>query len=343
MMSSREEIERTFEAAQIKHLTGNIASAEGAYKTVLNRAPAHHGALLGYARLLLARQNFPQAIKMAERLEALHGADPDAQHVMALVAKLEGRLSDAIAHGHKALSLRVDFLDVHQILSSITMAGPSYRDILKRAHAIKQPRTYLEIGIETGSVLTLAAKANRAFGVDPDPQLAITVPANTQIFQETSDAFFSSKAAHLFSQHPLDMCFIDGMHEARFAFRDFVNAEKWSSPEGVIFMHDVFPLDEPSQRPDRETCFWAGDVWKSLMAIMSFFPDLTVTTISSPPSGIALITGLNPQRDVLPETVWEAYRFMQNFVYADIEQSKSAALNVTEITLDDLPSLILPD
>lgn len=340
MMSSRQEIEGIFQSAQIKHSIGSVAAAEGGYKTVLYNIPAHYGALLGYARLLVAKQNFDQAVQMAERLESLHGADPDAQFIMALVAKHEGRFNEALTHCEKALSLREDFLDVHQILSSIVMVGPTHGDIIRRAHKIKQPKTYLEIGIETGNVLALASAAQRSIGVDPSPRLSAKLGPNTQVFKETSDAFFTSHAAQLFSEERIDMCFIDGMHEARFAFRDFVNAEKWSNPDGVIFMHDVFPINEAIQRPVRDTCFWAGDVWKSLMAIMSFFPDLTVTTLSSPPAGIALITGLNPERDVQPETVWEAYRFMQNFVYADIEQSKSSALNVKEITLDDLEDLM---
>src|SRR5207249_4978358 len=44
-------------------------------------------------------------------------------------------------------------------LSSVVFPGPAYRAVIDQLHGVLRPATYLEIGVETGETLALAAAA----------------------------------------------------------------------------------------------------------------------------------------------------------------------------------------
>lgn len=51
----------------------------------------------------------------------------------------------------------------------------------------------------------------------------------------------------------------------------------------------------------REHCtgFWTGDVWKVIPCLKAVRPDLTIITIPAFPSGLAIVTNLNPLSRVI--------------------------------------------
>ncbi len=89
--------------------------------------------------------------------------------------------------------------------------------------------------------------------------------------------------------------FIDGMHRYEFALRDFCNVENWANPRTIVAIHDVLPILPLVAERERSTKFWVGDVWKALWMLLEFRKDLAIFVIPTPPSGLAIIRGLNPR------------------------------------------------
>ncbi len=85
------------------------------------------------------------------------------------------------------------------------------------------------------------------------------------------------------------------------AFRDFVNAERYSSPRGVIVFDDILPrsIDEAARL--RHTNFWTGDVYPMLEVLGRYRPDLVVIPIQTQPTGLLLVCGLDPQNTTLTD------------------------------------------
>lgn len=175
--------------------------------------------------------------------------------------------------------------------------GEHYRSFLARAHATLAPRTYLEIGVWTGASLSLAAC--RAVAVDPEPQLAEQGPL-VELHAKTADDFFALDAATaLRGGH--DLAFIDGLHLFDFVLRDFLNAERFAHPAGVIVLDDIYPNHPAQASRHRHTLTWMGDVWKLADCLARYRPELTVAGLDTWPSGLLFVAGLDPDSTVLRE------------------------------------------
>jgi hypothetical protein len=168
-----------------------------------------------------------------------------------------------------------------------------YREVLRRAHEDLRPRTYFEIGVHYGESILLAQPGTKIVGVDPSPDLRHEMPPLCRIVELTSDDFFDRHTVAEFAGAPADMSFIDGLHRFDFVLRDFRNTERNSAPGGIVFFHDCFPP------PDLAVPNRSGDVWKVIVAFRDYRPDLNVRTILSPPSGLGLVSGLDPENSVL--------------------------------------------
>lgn len=195
-----------------------------------------------------------------------------------------------------------DFPGAQGALASVRLPGPPYRDVLRRLHELLQPRSYLEIGVETGATLSLAQRAERAIGVDPDRSKLRSelVPPNARVFHETSDAFFATHTpAQLLGEARLELAFIDGMHWFEYALRDFINVEAWSRPDGTIVLHDCLPVFPLTASRERRSKFWVGDVWKVVSILRELRPELRIKLIATAPSGLCVVRGLDPKSTVL--------------------------------------------
>ena len=105
----------------------------------------------------------------------------------------------------------------------------------------------------------------------------------------------------LFGELPVDLAFIDGMHLFEFALRDFTNCEALSGPDSLIVLHDCLPMDALTASRERSTDHWTGDVWKLVLCLLDRRPDLDLTVIDVPPSGLCLVRGLDRDSKVLRE------------------------------------------
>ena len=165
-----------------------------------------------------------------------------------------------------------------------------YLDILKSIHTQFQPTNYLEIGVRVGKSLSLATCPSIA--IDPEPELNLDEFSNVSFFQSTSDYFFEHQTDSIPKQG-IDLAFIDGMHLFEFVLRDFMNIELHSNSNTLVVIDDIFPNNEIQASRDRKSQVWMGDVWKIVVCLQRFRPDLKLTMLDTSPSGLLLVSGLN--------------------------------------------------
>jgi hypothetical protein len=175
-----------------------------------------------------------------------------------------------------------------------------YLTFLQALHESLAPSTYLEIGIRNGDSLALARC--RSVGIDPAYHLTAEVDCDLALFRTVSDEYFSRpEPLAPFGGKHVDLAFIDGLHLFEFALRDFIYVERHCAPTGVIVFDDVFPRTVDEAARDRHTRAWTGDVFKVLQVLQRFRPDLLCLRVGTQPTGLLLVTGLDPGSTVLTE------------------------------------------
>lgn len=203
----------------------------------------------------------------------------------------------------------------------------TYLDLLDRIHRAVLPRGYVEIGVRDGASLAIALPGTRAVAIDPVPIIDKKHSRHTRVFQLTSDDYFASRdlLADL-DRALLDMAFIDGMHLFEFALRDFMHIERLAHADTVVLVHDCYPVDEATAERDCTTECWSGDVWKLITCLKESRPDLRISVVDVPPTGLAIIAGLNPASTVLADRYDDLFRRYVDAPYATLGD-KAATLN----------------
>jgi hypothetical protein len=204
--------------------------------------------------------------------------------------------------------------------------GYHYRKFLYQVHQTLSPEWYIEVGTARGDTLELA-ECNTIV-VDPTIRIraeALSGRPQTHIFAMTSDAFFDTGAAQRLTSR-IDLAFLDGMHLFEYLLRDFMNTEKICGPTSVILLHDLIPpsLAAAERVWDRAvTKMWTGDVWKLALILREFRPDLTFLVADCGPSGVGVVTGLDPQNRVLDRNY---DRILDRFSALSLDQISDADL-----------------
>ena len=236
-------------------------------------------------------------------------------------------------------------------------SGTYYLDFLAMLDIQLQPRSYFEIGTDTG--LSLNCFSCDAVCVDPNFQVrahAWRARRRSLLFQTTSDNFFADDGLRTFFPSGVDIAFLDGMHRAEYLLRDFMNVEKASHRRSLILIHDCLPLNmrmaeraarqgDESEGPYRDA--WTGDVWRVLFALHQTRPDLRVRYLDCPPTGLIAISSLDPESRLLDDSydsavemmfgldlsnaqlraLWELYPFLDTTALAKSPTDISAVLN----------------
>jgi Methyltransferase domain len=207
-------------------------------------------------------------------------------------------------------------LRAHDMLAELEFPGPDYFRVLARIHEYFKPATYLEIGIDQGRSFEIVTPETLALGVDPNPRLQKPLGPRQRVFSQTSDDFFEQRdvISELGGQ-TLDLAFIDGLHHIEFALRDFINVEKYCSTESIILIHDVYPIDVMSAARERASWCWSGDIWRLILILKKYRPDLTVNVIASRPTGLGIVQNLDPRSRVLAE---RQHEIIDEFLALDI-------------------------
>ena len=210
------------------------------------------------------------------------------------------------------------------------LTGEDYKVVLGRLHTLLKPANYLEIGSRDGSSLALASCPSIA--VDPVFTLIPSFLGEKPfcgLYRMGSDAFFSAFKPEAIFNRKVDLAFLDGLHLAEFLLRDFINTERSCRANSVIAMHDCIPLDAPMARRHesregevlsaRYPYFWTGDVWKVVVALKKYRPALQLLLLDAYPTGLAVVTGLDPQSTVLSDNYYGIVRDFRSMTDTDLE------------------------
>ncbi len=129
----------------------------------------------------------------------------------------------------------------------------------------------------------------------------------------TSDEYFAENDSAAWLGGEVELAFIDGMHLFEFALRDFINVEKLCTWSSVIVFDDMFPRTVDEAARDRHTNAWTGDVFHMQHVLRAYRPDLTVLVADTDPTGLLLVTGLDPTSTALEEAYDEIVeRYVQD-------------------------------
>jgi Methyltransferase domain len=216
-----------------------------------------------------------------------------------------------------------------------------YIDLLARIHRYLKPRTYLEIGVQKGRSFQLVGERTSAVGIDPEPLLPPGAGSG-QVFAVPSDDFFRDHdLREVLDGTPVDLAFIDGMHLFEFALRDFINVERFCTPGSLVLVHDCNPPKAFMASRERKTAIWSGDVWKLVIALQRARPDLSVAVVDVPPSGLGVITRLDPRSRVLEDRYEDLRNELIGLDYDWLERDRKRILNLIpndwEAVLETLP------
>lgn len=203
---------------------------------------------------------------------------------------------------HQALAQEPNLPRVHVALAQLRWPGPQYREWLGWLHCALKPAIYVEIGVEKGESLALAQAPTQAIAIDPapigDPLAHCT--AHTRLYQQTSADFLRAPPADCgLSSQGFNLAFIDGDHRFEGVLDDFIRLEAWAAPGAVMVLHDTLPLNALTASPKRQTGFYTGDGWKMVPCLRGLRPQLRVVTLPVAPTGLTLVTGLDPASTVL--------------------------------------------
>ena len=216
-----------------------------------------------------------------------------------------------------------------------------YLDLLDGIHRRLRPRTYVEIGVEHGPSMRLALPGTRAIGIDPAPAIRWPTPRDCRIYSLESDQFFAEhRLGDLFGGLPTDLAFIDGMHLFEYALRDFSNIERSATRGSVVLLHDCLPIDAVTAARERTTNVWSGDVWKFIVLLRRYRPDLSVATVDAPPTGLAIVTNLDPASTVLADRYDEIIGEYRDLPFSAIEHDKREQLAVVPSDWHHVDSLL---
>lgn len=173
-------------------------------------------------------------------------------------------------------------------------------NFLAALHRQLRPRTYVETGVDRGQSLTLSRVPS--VGIDPAFNVVSELLADVHLARTTSDELFARRAplAHL-PVPVVDLAFIDGMHLAEYALRDYLAVERFTEPTSVVVLDDMLPRDVDEAARYRHTASWTGDVYKAAQALRNFCPELIVLELDTTPTGVVVVLAPNAtRRGVLP-------------------------------------------
>ena len=162
---------------------------------------------------------------------------------------------------------------------------------------------YFEIGTFKGH--SLVHSRSKSISVDPfyraEGNMVVNKP-QLLTFQTTSDEFFESGFLKK-NDIKLSFSFLDGMHLFEYLLRDFINTEKHSTPHSYIALHDICPWNNKMTHRNLDNIkgAWTGDVWKVIAILQAYRPDLKIEVLPCAPTGLALISNLDPSSHILKD------------------------------------------
>jgi hypothetical protein len=277
---------------------GRFADADMICRDALKSNPWNSQALCVLATSANARKEHRQALELLEKIRIPGVA---AAHVERSVAHLGlGAREMAFREARLAVETSPDVPGGYWLVANILMPGDPYYKVLQRFHEHLRPRSYLEIGVDQGASIKLANPPTIAVGIDPEPRMKEAPKTICKIFPLRSSDYFARRDVRRdLEADVIDLAFIDGLHTFDQVLRDFINIEKFAHERTIVLVHDCIAVDGLTAERERKTAFWTGDVWKFIPVLREYRPDLSVFTVAAPPSGLGVVSGLDPRSTVL--------------------------------------------
>jgi hypothetical protein len=223
----------------------------------------------------------------------------------------------------------------------IDRGAPHYRLLLERIHRYLAPKTYVEIGLAEGMSFRKVLPETLAVGIDPVVSIRQPLNSPVKLFALESDEFFARHDLRsVLNGQSVDLAFIDGMHLFEFALRDFMNLERFCSGRSTILVHDCYPRDSETSSRERTTVFWTGDVWKVILCLSQYRPDLRIGVVDVPQTGLGVISNLDPDSSALGDNYVEICRTFIDLDYSELDDGKDEKLKLVPNDWDVIRALL---
>ena len=254
----------------------------------------------------------PYITKEEEQIYVARVRQRREKRIIEITNPTEQLNADQVLEDRYSLTLRIEDMEVYgvskhrippekpQIGKEVGIGVMDKHEILAQMHHLYNPEIYFEIGVDAGVSIRLATRT--AIGVDPKPHIGGNVNA-AEIHEMTSDAFFEQ---NLLKGRKPDLVFIDGLHTFDQVIRDFRNVERNVKDTTIVVIDDILPTHNLQTSREWKEGMWTGDVWKFVPIIKKYRPDLTITMLDSYPTGLMIITGFDPNNNVL----WDKYNLI---------------------------------
>jgi hypothetical protein len=118
------------------------------------------------------------------------------------------------------------------------------------------------------------------------------------------------------------------MHHFEFALRDFANLERHCARDSTNLVHDCHPLDRETAERDQHSVFWSGDIWRLIVLLRKYRPELAVHTIGTPPTGLGLVRNLDPGSRFLLEHYDRLYQEFLALDYSYLDEDMAGKLGL---------------
>jgi len=162
-------------------------------------------------------------------------------------------------------------------------------------------KTYLEIGVNTQS-----QPGYNWVGVDIPVKHGVDPNVDTT-YRMTSDEFFDNYISQKY-----DIIFIDGLHLFEQVYRDITNSLNHLVDGGIIVVHDCNPITEITQRRERASDSWHGDVWKSIVKLRIEDPNIDICTVDTDEGCGIIKKGFQELLKISEGTNIDDYLFLEN-------------------------------
>jgi predicted O-methyltransferase YrrM len=173
-------------------------------------------------------------------------------------------------------------------------------------------KSYLEIGVNTPAqpgYNWVGINAETKHGVDPNVETT---------YKMTSDEFFKGHISQSY-----DIIFIDGLHLYEQVHRDIVNSLEHLTDGGCIVVHDCNPVEEITQRRERASDAWHGDVWRAIVRFRMNEPHLSMCTVDTD-EGCCVIRHGSQVTMSIPSAI-------NPYEYSFLENNRKHALNLVSV------------
>jgi len=330
-----------FDAGRAAYAKSDHATAARHFDAAVAAAP-RDAEVLYYASLVAYKTGlYPKALVLIQRACALDPGNSEYRYQAGAVHWMLGDAGAARACAEEALERTPGHGLAYILLAQIALPGTWYLDLLSAFHAHLRPRTYIEVGVSSGGSIALARPETRVIGIDPAPDVKFPLAARTSVHRCTSDEYFATHDVRSeLDGLPLDLAFIDGMHRFEYALRDFIQIEKLCTPQSTILIHDCYPFDRYTAEREQHTGFWSGDIWKLVLLLKKYRPDLRIHTIGTAPSGLGAVRGLDPSSRVLEQNLEAAVAEFMDLDYAVLDRDKAGMLNLYPNDWDKIVQLL---